>query len=233
MSGNLSSFGAEGCGTSPECEIERGSVEEAFSSLAGSTQLERSRASALSNVTIDSDQRGAGLTLQAVPVPPRSGAAQRQSPVVRKRPPVRPRLALLASDLVALTLCLSAALYLVHQPTSASVDSALLANIVLSLPLLIVVVIALATQQPLLEGARPGAQELVHRVARHRLRPRDRRLRRARHRPPLRVLRAPGDTGTGHDRGRVASRSRRAFRLGAPSVVRCCVPSRPSSAECS
>ena len=63
--------------------------------------------------------------------------------MVRKRPPVRPRLALLASDLVALTLCLSAALYLVHQPTSASVDSALLANIVLSLPLLIVVVIAL------------------------------------------------------------------------------------------
>jgi exopolysaccharide biosynthesis polyprenyl glycosylphosphotransferase len=46
--------------------------------------------------------------------------------------------------LVGLTLCLSAALYLIHQPGGGSVDAAVLANVVLSLPLLIVVVVALA-----------------------------------------------------------------------------------------
>jgi exopolysaccharide biosynthesis polyprenyl glycosylphosphotransferase len=56
-----------------------------------------------------------------------------------------PRLALVASDLIALTLCLSGALLLTHQKgTSSSQHQALLANVVLSLPLLVVVVLSFA-----------------------------------------------------------------------------------------
>jgi exopolysaccharide biosynthesis polyprenyl glycosylphosphotransferase len=54
----------------------------------------------------------------------------------------RQRLALVASDVVSLTLCLFGALYLVHQLGTGSVDSTLLANVALSLPVLAVVVLA-------------------------------------------------------------------------------------------
>ncbi|MGO9150342.1 MAG: sugar transferase, partial [Acidimicrobiales bacterium] len=121
-------------------------MEKAFSNLASTAQLSGSQASALPKVGRGGETRGAGPALQAVP-PPGPSAVERAappSPAAKRRPPFRPRLALVASDVVALTLCLSAALYLVHQPTSASVDSALVANVVLSLPLLIVVVVALA-----------------------------------------------------------------------------------------
>jgi exopolysaccharide biosynthesis polyprenyl glycosylphosphotransferase len=121
-------------------------VEEAFSSVASSALLNVARASALSNVVIGSETRGPAPTLQSVPVLASSAVQQgaRPSPAAKGRAPFRPGLALVASDVVALSLCLSAALYLVHQPGNGSVDSALLANVVLSLPLLAVVVVALA-----------------------------------------------------------------------------------------
>ena len=49
-------------------QIERGSMEEAFSSMANSTQLDVPRAAALSSVVIDSETRRTPPTLQAVPV---------------------------------------------------------------------------------------------------------------------------------------------------------------------
>jgi exopolysaccharide biosynthesis polyprenyl glycosylphosphotransferase len=121
-------------------------MEKAFSSLAGTAQLSGSQASALSNAVIDSEIRGSAPTLQSVPVLASSAVERgaRPSPMAKGRARFRPRLALVASDVVALTLCLSAALYLVHQPGNGSVDAAVLANVVLSLPLLIVVVVALA-----------------------------------------------------------------------------------------
>jgi len=122
-------------------------MEKAFSSLANSAQLSMSRpSSALSNVAVDSETLGRAPTLQALPDLASSpvGPGPRPSRVAKSHRRFRPRLALVASDTVAMTLCFSAALYLVHQPSDASVNSALLANVVLSLPLLAVVVIALA-----------------------------------------------------------------------------------------
>ena len=63
-------------------------MEEAFSSLAGSTQSELSRASAHFNVTIDSETRAAGPDLQAAVPAPGSSAAKpvvRRSPVAKRR----------------------------------------------------------------------------------------------------------------------------------------------------
>ena len=50
----------------------------------------------------------------------------------------------MASDVVGLAICLCLALYLVHQPGTGSVSSILVANVVLSLPLFVAVVTALA-----------------------------------------------------------------------------------------
>lgn len=121
-------------------------MEKAFSNLASTAQLSGSQASALPKVGRGGETRGAGPALQAVP-PPGPSAVERAappSPAAKRRPPFRPRLALVASDAVALTLCFSVALQIVHQPRNGSVGSALFANIALSLPLLIVVVAAFA-----------------------------------------------------------------------------------------
>ncbi|MGP8064535.1 MAG: nucleoside-diphosphate sugar epimerase/dehydratase, partial [Acidimicrobiales bacterium] len=130
-------------------------MEEAFSSLASSALFNVSRASALPNL-IESETRGPAPTLQAVPAlaSPDVERGSWPSPVAKGRTSFRPRLALVASDAVALTLCFSAALRLVHQPGSSSVDSALLANVVLSLPLLGVVVVAFALNN--LYSKKPG-----------------------------------------------------------------------------
>jgi exopolysaccharide biosynthesis polyprenyl glycosylphosphotransferase len=121
-------------------------MKEVFFSLATSTHLATSRASTLSSVVVADETQGTAPTLRAVPIPTATatGNDARPSPMPKHSARFRLQLALVASDLVALTLCLSAALYLIHQAGNGSVRSALLADAVLSLPLFVVVVIALA-----------------------------------------------------------------------------------------
>ena len=119
-------------------------MEEAFSSLVNSAHLEVSRAAGRSSVVVDGDIRRTVAPLQAVPALVPVPSETRPLPLAKHARRFRPRLALVASDVVALAFCLAAALYLVHQAGSASVDAALLANIVLTLPLFAGVVIALA-----------------------------------------------------------------------------------------
>jgi len=112
-------------------------VREAFSQHGGFDTGGVVAASAHFNVAFDSETRAAGPNLQAAVPAPGSSAVKpvvRRSPVAKRRTPFRPRLALVASDAVALTLCFSVALQIVHQPRNGSVGSALFANIALSLP---------------------------------------------------------------------------------------------------
>ncbi|MGO9880755.1 MAG: sugar transferase [Acidimicrobiales bacterium] len=114
--------------------------------MANSTQLDVPRAAALSSVVIDSETRRTPPTLQAVPVLAPTAVEQGvgTAPGAKSRGRFRPQLALVASDVVGLAICLCLALYLVHQPGTGSVSSILVANVVLSLPLFVAVVTALA-----------------------------------------------------------------------------------------
>ena len=121
-------------------------MADTFPNMEDPAQRPSSRASSRPGEAHNSDARGLPA-LQPVPVPSSSDerAHAHALPMPKGRAHFGPRLALVASDLAALTLCLSGALYLVHQKSpSTSWDSVLLANIVLSLPLLVVVGVSFA-----------------------------------------------------------------------------------------
>jgi len=119
-------------------------MADTFPNMENSAQSPSPRPSARSNEAMKGEARGA---LQPVPLPSSSDerAQAHALPMPKGRARFGPRLALVASDLAALTLCLSGALYFVHQKSpSPRWDSVLFANVVLSLPLLAVVGISFA-----------------------------------------------------------------------------------------
>ena len=117
-------------------------MAKGYFNSATSGQLITSRTPPFSSDVLDGEARGRAPTPQAVRVSALSAGGPLARPLGKGRASFRSRLALVASDMVALTLCLFAALYLVHQPGNDSPDSALLADVVLSLSLIAIVVVS-------------------------------------------------------------------------------------------
>jgi exopolysaccharide biosynthesis polyprenyl glycosylphosphotransferase len=116
-------------------------MAEVWFNEANSAPSTESRSSSLTDDVPETAEPGTPA-LQAVPLPSLPEIDLQALPIPRGRARLGPRLTLVGSDVVSLTLCLFAAGYLVHQPGGGTARSILLANVALSLPLIAVLVIS-------------------------------------------------------------------------------------------
>jgi len=121
-------------------------MADAFSNLESSAKPATVRASPLSTDTFNGESREIAPRLHRVPseVSSRTERGALASAMAAGRRRFTPPVALAASDLATLTLCLAIAKYFVHQPPGKGSLSVAFANVVLSLPMLVVVVVSFA-----------------------------------------------------------------------------------------